>query len=86
MTKEENMVKELIKDVNKTTKEQWEEVSKEAKENYEKFFDQWCYAQVEMEKRRNCVERIQQTLREGGYDIKINMQSYELSYYGRIGE
>ena len=86
MKKEEEMVKELIKDVNKHTKEQWEEVIEEAKEKSSKFFSQWCYVQQEMEKRRNCVMEIQSSLRSGGYDVKIDMQNYELSYYGKIKE
>ena len=85
MTNEE-IVKELIKDVNKTTNEQWEEVIKEAKEKTDEFIQQWFYVNHEMNRRRDCVMEIQKTLRSGGYDIKMDMQKYELGYYGKIGE
>ena len=79
-------IKDYIKKLNIETNNKWLAKGDEANKDYakESFFTKWCYVQHEMEKRKNELIHIQHRLRNKGFDIKMNMQNYELSYYGRI--
>lgn len=76
-------VKELLLVVNNETTNQWEEITKKVNGSLE-FFEKWCIAQETMRKRYNILNGIVNTLREEGWDVKIDMQDYHLSFYGRI--
>lgn len=74
---------ERIKEVNAETKRVGEEIANEV--NQEKqlnWFGKWSLGVSKLRERGQEVMRIQKELREQGYDVKINMQSYELSYLG----
>lgn len=78
-------VKELLLVVNNETTNQWEEITKKVNEDESlEFFGKWCIAQETMRKRYDVVKAILDTLRKEGWDVKINMQDYHLSFYGRI--
>lgn len=74
-------VKELLLAVNNETTNQWEEITKKVNEDKSlEFFEKWCKAQETMRKRYDILN----VLRAKGWDIKIDMQNYHLSFYGRI--
>lgn len=78
-------VKELLLAVNNETTNQWEEITKKVNEDKSlEFFEKWCIAQETMIKRYDVVKAILDSLRKEGWDVKINMQDYHLSFYGRI--
>ena len=78
-------VKELLLAVNNETANQWEEITKKVNEDESlEFFGKWCIAQETMRKRYDIVNTILNMLREEGWDIKIDMQNYNLSFHGRI--
>lgn len=78
-------VKELLLAVNNETTNQWEEITKKVNEDKSlEFFEKWCIAQETMRKRYDIVNDILNVLRAKGWDIKIDMQNYHLSFYGRI--
>ena len=74
-------VKELLLAVNNETTNQWEEITKDKSLE---FFQKWLIAQETMMKRYNIVNDILNVLREKGWDVKIDMQNYYLSFHGRI--
>ena len=78
-------VKELLLAVNNETTNQWEEITKKVNEDESlEFFGKWCIAQETMRKRYDILNGIVNTLREEGWDVKIDMQNYNLSFHGRI--
>lgn len=78
-------VKELLLVVNNETTKQWEEITKKVNEDESlEFFGKWCIAQETMRKRYDIVNAILNMLREEGWDVKIDMQNYNLSFHGRI--
>lgn len=78
-------VKELLLVVNNETANQWEEITKKVNEDESlEFFGKWCKAQETMRKRYDIVNDILNTLRVEGWDVKIDMQNYHLSFHGRI--
>ena len=78
-------VKELLLAVNNETRNQWKEITKKVNEDKSlEFFQKWLIAQETMMKRYNIVNDILNGLREKGWDVKIDMQSYYLSFHGRI--
>ena len=78
-------VKELLLTVNNETTNQWEEITKKVNEDESlEFFGKWCIAQETMRKRYDIVNDIVNMLREEGWDVKIDMQDYHLSFHGRI--
>ena len=78
-------VKELLLEVNNETTNQWEEITKKVNEDESlEFFGKWCIAQETMRKRHDIVNDILNTLRVEGWDVKIDMQDYHLSFHGRI--
>ena len=81
----EKQVKDFIKEVNEETNKQWKDISNKVNADESlNFFGRWATAQETMEKRYRIVKGMLDILRDEGWDIKINMQTYELSYYGRI--
>lgn len=78
-------VKELLLAVNNETANQWEEITKKVNEDKSlEFFEKWCIAQETMRKRYDIVNDILNVLREKGWDVKVDMQDYHLSFHGRI--
>ena len=78
-------VKELLLAVNNETTNQWEEITKKVNEDKSlEFFQKWLIAQETMMKRYYIVNDILNVLREKGWDVKIDMQNYYLSFHGRI--
>ena len=78
-------VKELLLAVNNETTNQWEEITKKVNEDKSlEFFQKWLIAQETMMKRYNIVNDILNVLREKGWDVKVDMQDYHLSFHGRI--
>ena len=78
-------VKELLLEVNNETRNQWKEITKKVNEDKSlEFFQKWLIAQETMRKRYNIVNDILNGLREKGWDVKIDMQNYYLSFHGRI--
>ena len=78
-------VKELLLALNNETTNQWEEITKKVNEDKSlEFFEKWCIAQETMRKRYNIVNDILYMLREEGWDVKVDMQDYHLSFHGRI--
>ena len=78
-------VKELLLAVNNETTNQWKEITKKVNEDKSlEFFGKWCIAQETMRKRYDIVNDILNMLREEGWDVKIDMQDYHLSFHGRI--
>ena len=78
-------VKELLLAVNNETANQWKEITKKVNEDESlEFFQKWLIAQETMMKRYNIVNDILNGLREKGWDVKIDMQNYYLSFHGRI--
>ena len=78
-------VKELLLVVNNETTNQWEEITKKVNEDESlEFFGKWGKAQETMRKRYDIVNDILNTLREEGWNVKIDMQDYHLSFHGRI--
>lgn len=78
-------VKELLLVVNNETTKQWEKITKKVNEDESlEFFGKWCIAQETMRKRYDIVNDILNMLREEGWDVKIDMQNYNLSFHGRI--
>ena len=78
-------VKELLLAVNNETRNQWKEITKKVNEDKSlEFFQKWLIAQETMMKRYNIVNDILNGLREKGWDVKIDMQNYYLSFHGRI--
>ena len=78
-------VKELLLVVNNETTKQWKEITKKVNEDESlEFFQKWLIAQETMMKRYNIVNDILNGLREKGWDVKIDMQDYHLSFHGRI--
>ena len=78
-------VKELLLAVNNETRNQWKEITKKVNEDKSlEFFQKWLIAQETMMKRYNIVNDILNVLREKGWDVKIDMQNYYLSFHGRI--
>lgn len=78
-------VKELLLEVNNETRNQWKEITKKVNEDKSlEFFQKWLIAQETMMKRYNIVNDILNGLREKGWDVKIDMQNYYLSFHGRI--
>ena len=75
-----------IKEINEETKRIGEEIAEKVNNDKEltTWFSKWSYGVGLLEQRGKVVMEEQKKLREQGWDIKINMQSYELSYYGRI--
>ena len=78
-------VKELLLALNNETRNQWKEITKKVNEDKSlEFFQKWLIAQETMMKRYNIVNDILNVLREKGWDVKIDMQNYYLSFHGRI--
>ena len=78
-------VKELLLAVNNETTNQWKEITKKVNEDESlEFFRKWCIAQETMRKRYDIVNDIVNMLRAEGWDVKIDMQDYHLSFHGRI--
>ena len=78
-------IKELLLALNNETANQWAEITKKVNEDKSlEFFEKWCIAQETMRKRYDIVNDILNTLRVEGWDVKIDMQSYNLSFHGRI--
>ena len=78
-------VKKLLLAVNNETTNQWKEITKKVNEDKSlEFFQKWLIAQETMMKRYNIVNDILNGLREKGWDVKIDMQNYNLSFHGRI--
>ena len=78
-------VKELLLVVNNETTKQWKEITKKVNEDESlEFFGKWCIAQETMRKRYDIVNDISNMLREEGWDVKVDMQDYHLSFHGRI--
>ena len=78
-------VKELLLALNNETRNQWKEITKKVNEDKSlEFFQKWLIAQETMMKRYNIVNDILNGLREKGWDVKIDMQNYYLSFHGRI--
>lgn len=79
---------EQVKAINEETKRIGEEIAHKVNqdEQLKDWFQKWCYGVQLFEKRGDEVMEMQQRLRLKGHDVKINMQSYELSYYGDIKE
>ena len=78
-------VKELLLAINNETRNQWKEITKKVNEDKSlEFFQKWLIAQETMMKRYNIVNDILNGLREKGWDVKIDMQNYYLSFHGRI--
>ena len=78
-------VKELLLAVNNETTNQWEEITKKVNEDKSlEYFQKWLIAQETMMKRYNIVNDILNVLREKGWDVKVDMQDYHLSFHGRI--
>lgn len=78
-------IKELLLALNNETANQWEEITKKVNEDKSlEFFEKWCIAQETMRKRYDIVNDIVNVLREKGWDVKVNMQDYHLSFHGRI--
>ena len=77
---------EKIKKINEETKRVGEEIAEKVNNDKElnTWFSKWSYGVGLLEKRGKEVMELQKELRAEGYDVKINMQSYELSYYGDI--
>lgn len=81
----EKQVKDLINEINEETRKQWKDITDKVNANESlPFFAKWCTAQESMDIRYRCVREIQKELRDNGWDIKIDMQTYELSFYGKI--
>lgn len=81
-------IKTIINEINEETKQEGERIAKQVNEDKElnTWFSKWNYGVGLLQKRGEVVMEIQKVLRSQGYDVKINMQSYELSYYGLINE
>ena len=78
-------VKELLLAINNETTNQWEEITKKVNEDKSlEFFEKWCKAQETMRKRYGILNDIVNVLREKGWDVKVDMQDYHLSFHGRI--
>ena len=78
-------VKELLLAVNNETTNQWKEITKKVNEDKSlEFFKKWCIVQETMIKRYDIVNDILNVLRKKGWDVKIDMQDYHLSFHGRI--
>ena len=78
-------IKELLLTLNNETANQWEEITKKVNEDKSlEFFEKWCIAQETMRKRYDIVNDIVNVLREKGWDVKVDMQDYHLSFHGRI--
>ena len=79
-------IKTIINEINEETRQEGERIAKQVNEDKElnTWFSKWSYGVELLQKRGQVVMEIQKVLRSQGYDIKINMQSYELSYYGLI--
>ena len=78
-------VKELLLAVNNETRNQWKEITKKLNEDKSlEFFQKWLIAQETMMKRYDIVNDILNVLRKKGWDVKIDMQNYYLSFHGRI--
>lgn len=79
---------ELVKKINEETKKESERISQQVNNDkeLENFFQKWSYGNMLFEKRGKEVMEIQKDLRNKGHDIKMNMQNYELYYYGEIKE
>ena len=78
-------VKELLLALNNETRNQWKEITKKVNEDKSlEFFQKWLIAQETMMKRYYIVNDILNGLREKGWDVKIDMQNYYLSFHGRI--
>ena len=78
-------VKELLLGVNNETTNQWEEITKKVNEDKSlEFFEKWGIAQETMRKRYDIVNDISNMLRAEGWDVKVDMQDYHLSFHGRI--
>lgn len=78
-------VKELLLVVNNETTNQWEEITKKVNEDKSlELFGKLSTAYEIMEKRYNIVKDILDILRKEGWDVKIDMQTYHLSFHGRI--
>ena len=78
-------VKELLLAVNNETTNQWKEITKKVNEDKSlEFFQKWLIVQETMIKRYDIVNEILNMLRKEGWDVKIDMQNYNLSFHGRI--
>ena len=78
-------IKELLLALNNETTNQWEEITKKVNEDKSlEFFEKWCKAQETMRKRYGILNDIVNVLREKGWDVKVDMQDYHLSFHGRI--
>ena len=81
-------VLEIIRKTNQETKEIAERIKDQVNQDQRlnSYFSKWCTASEEFQKRYSTVWNILQDLRSHGFDVKINMQSYELTYYGIINQ
>ena len=78
-------IKELLLALNNETANQWKEITKKVNEDKSlELFEKWCMAQETMRKRYDIVNDILNVLRKKGWDVKIDMQDYHLSFHGRI--
>ena len=79
-------IENIVNEINLETLKESERIVKLVNEDktLETFFSKWNVGKSLLEERGKEVMKIQKTLRDKGYDVKINMQSYELSYEGMI--
>lgn len=77
---------ERVKKINEETKRIGEEIAKRVNADKElnTWFSKWSYGVSLLSERGKEVMELQKELRDAGNDVKINMQSYELYYYGDI--
>ena len=85
MRDKEKEVKDLINELNEETKRIRKEVTDKVNEDESLgIIGKMSKAYEMLETRYRCIREIQNLLRDNGWDIKMNMQNYELSYYGRV--
>lgn len=78
-------IKELLLVVNNETTNQWKAITKKVNEDDSlELFGKLSTAYETMEKRYYIVKAILDILRKEGWDVKIDMQNYHLSFHGRI--
>lgn len=79
-------VLEIIRKTNQETKEIAESIANKVNSDQEldTYFSKWLAGTNEFNKRYDTVHAILKELRNEGWDVKMNMQSYELSFWGSI--
>lgn len=79
-------VLEIIRKTNQETEEIAKRITDQVNQDQKlnSYFSKWCTGKSEFNKRYYTVWNILQDLRSQGFDVKINMQSYQLTYHGTI--